>query len=244
MKSTLSTLLFILIGSTLSLAQSKITVDSVFNKYYDATGGKALWDNIKTYSMQRSYRAGTSADYDAEVYVSLPEQAMHKSKIIMKRGFVYAVKGNDGWLKIPLGSGDKVTKYQVNDLGKAEQTSMRAEMYDLLVPFLNYQTRGYVATLVGTETLNGKPVHQVELQSKDVRYNLYFDAGSGLLVREKQLEGGVETVTDYSNYTKSKYGIMYPAAAVETNTKDKKAIKVTTASLAINEAINPEYFKR
>jgi hypothetical protein len=243
MKNLLKSSLFFLLSIAFSFGQNAMTVDSVFNKYYDATGGKALWDSVETYSMKRSYRSNSSADYDAEIYVSMADQAMSKSKIILKRNFIYAVKGNEGWLKIPLGSYDKVTKYQVKDLSQNEQDNMRLEMYDLLVPFVNYKDRGMVATLVGAEKMDGINVHQVELQGKGVKYNLYFDAKTGLLLREKQTQAGEVITTDYSNYKKSKYGISYPATLTQTSSKDKTKVSVTS-ELAVNETLNPEYFKK
>lgn len=232
-----------LVSVVLAFGQNAMTVDSVFAHYYDATGGEALWNNIKNYSLKRSYSSGSAADYDSEIYVSMPEQAMSKSKIIMKRSFIYGVKGTQGWLKIPIGGSDKTTKYQVKDLSQSEQSAMRLEMYDLLAPFINYKDRALVATLVGEEKLDGKSVQQVELQGRGVKYNLYFDTDSGLLVREKLTLDGVVTTTDFSNYMKSTYGIMYPATLVETNSKDNAKTTITS-QLAVNGTISPEYFQR
>jgi hypothetical protein len=226
-----------------TVAQTTVSVDSVFADYYEATGGKDLWNSLKTYTLKRSYRSNSSADYDAEIYVSLPEQAMNKSKIILKRNFVYAVKGTEGWLKIPLGSYDKVTKYQVKDLSQNEQDNMRLEMYDLLVPFINYKSRGLIATYVGNVKIGTNDVHHVELQGKGVKYNLYFDAKTGLLIREKETQAGEVITTDYSDYTKSKFGIVYPATLTQTNSKDKSKVNITS-ELVVNETINPEYFQR
>ncbi len=116
----------------------------------------------------------------------------------MNRAFVYTVKGADGWVKVPLGN-----KMDVKDLSQAEKDGMKYEMYENLVPFIDYQNRGFIATTVGTETINGVATNQVELQGKGVKYNLYFDAKTGLLIRQKETLAGVETVTDLSNYTKS-----------------------------------------
>ncbi|TDB60046.1 hypothetical protein [Arundinibacter roseus] len=226
-----------------SFAQKPMPVDSVFARYYEATGGKALWDGLKTYTIKRSYKSGSAADYDAEIYVSMPEKAISKSKIILKRDFVYAVKGNEGWLKIPLGSSDKVTKYQVKDLSQAEQGNLRMEMYDLLAPFIDFKTRGLVGTLVGTEKIDTTSVYHVELQGKGVKYNLHFGVGSGLLIREKATQGTEVITRDYSKYVKSKYGILYPSSITETSSKDKSKVTITS-ELAVNEAIKPEVFKR
>lgn len=230
-------------GTTTTAQKDTVTVDSVFLNYYKATGGVALWDSLETYTMKRSYRSGTSADYDAEVYVSMADRAMSKSKIILKRNFIYGVKGTEGWLKIPLGSYDKVTKYQVKDLSQNEQETMRLEMYDFLVPFIDYKNRGMVATLVGTETLDTTNVYQVEVQNKQVKYNLYFGVKSGLLLSEKRTQGTEVTTTEYGKYVKSKFGIMYPSALTITSSKDKTKV-VVTSELMVNEKIDPEVFKR
>jgi hypothetical protein len=243
MKKVFLSLLALIITTTISFGQAKITVDTVFNNYYKATGGVALWDSLSTYSMKRSYKSNSATDYDAEVYASIPQDAISKTKIVLKKGFIYASKGKEGWLKIPLGSSDKVTKYQVNGLSQTEQDNLKTEMYDFIVPFVNYKKRGLIATFVGKETVDKKDLYNVELQGKGVKYNLYFDTTSGLLVKQKKVVGTEQIVTDYTTYTKSKYGISYPSAAVETSSKDKKAIKVTS-TVNFNEKIAPSYFTK
>ena len=216
----------------------KIPADSIFASYFTATGGKALWDDVKTYTIKRSYSAASATPYTSEIAVSVPEKSIYKSKTIMNRTFVYGVKGTDGWIKVPLGG-----KMDVKDLSQAEQANMRLEMYDLLVPFIDYQNRGFIATTVGTEMLKGVSVNQVEMQGTGVKYNLWFDGSTGLLTRQKETLAGVETVTDFSNYTKSSSGILYPAKLVEINTVDKKPVSIIS-TVVMNGAVSPELFKR
>lgn len=237
MKKLLGITIAILLAHTLSFAQ-KLPADSIFSNYYKATGGKSLWNSVKSYSLKRSYAAASAAPYTSSIAVSVPEQSIYKSKTIMKRSFVYTVKGNEGWIKVPIGN-----KMDVKDLSQAEQENMRFEIYDNLAPFIDYKNRGLIATTVGTEALNGVQVNQVELQGKGIRYNLYFDAKTGLLVRIKETLAGVETTSDLSNYTKSAYGILYPAKLVEINSVDKKPVTITSA-VTINDAVSPELFKR
>ena len=242
-KKFISATLAFLLAATFSFGQANMPVDSVFAKYYTATGGEKLWKNVNNYSLKRTYSSNSSADYDSQIYVSMPDKAMSKTKSIMKRDFVYGVKGSEGWLKIPIGGSDKATRYQVKDLSQAEQDNMRLEMYDLLASFVNYKDRSLVATYVGVDQVDGAPMHQVELQGKGVKYNLYFDAKTGLLKRQKQTVAGITTTTDYGDYKKSKYGIMYPATLTETSSKDNAKITITS-ELAVNETISPENFQR
>lgn len=237
MKKILGILVALTLIHTLTFAQ-KLPADSIFASYYKATGGKNLWTSVKSYNLKRTYAAPSATPYESNIAVSVPDKSIYKSKIVMKRNFVYTVKGNEGWLKVPIGN-----KMDVKDLSQAEQSNMRYEIYNNLAPFIDYKNRGLIATTVGTETLNGAQVNQVELQGSGIKYNLYFDAKSGLLVRSKESSAGVETVTDLSNYTKSAYGILYPAKLVETNSVDKKPVTITS-TVTINEAVNPELFKR
>jgi hypothetical protein len=237
MKKILSISLALLLIHTCSFGQ-KLPADSIFANYYKATGGKALWDGIKTYNLKRSYTSASATPFEANVSASIPDQSIYKSKVIMRRNFEYGVKPNEGWIKVPIGN-----KMDVKDLSQAEQENMRFEIYENLAPFIDYQKRGLIATTVGTEAVNGVTTNHVEMQGKGIKYNLYFDATTGLLVRQRQTAAGVEMVSTYSNYIKSPYGISYPSKIVQVNSSDKKPVSITS-SLAVNQTIAPEVFKR
>lgn len=221
-----------------------VSADSIFSKYYQATGGKAKWDSVETYSIQQTYRSGSANDYDLEIKGSLPLEALSRTRTIMKRDFIYGIRGKDGWLKIPLGSRDKVTQFQTSDLSEKERENMRRELRDLLNAFDDYTTKGYIATVVGTELINAKPAYQVELEGKTVKYNLFFDVASGLLVREKLTLPTNEIQTrDHAKYVKSTYGLLYPSESVLVSSIDKKAVKVTTI-MDFNTKLTDDVFTR
>ncbi|MBB3839280.1 putative salt-induced outer membrane protein [Runella defluvii] len=230
MKQLVVTFFLAAVVSTGLYAQtSDAKADSVFLKYYTATGGKALWDSVQTYTLKQAYRAGTANDFDLDIKASLPSQAMVKVRTILKRDFIYGIKATDGWLKIPIGSRDKVTQYQTSNLSDKEREIMRRELTDILIPFDDYTTKGYIATVVGTEQINGATATQVELEGKGVKYNLYFDAKTGLLLREKlTLATGEIQTRDHAKYEKSKYGLSYPSETTYVSSIDKKPMKVTT----------------
>ncbi|REA59021.1 hypothetical protein DSL64_18855 [Dyadobacter luteus] len=237
MKKLLSTAVALLLIHTFSFGQ-KLPADSIFANYYKATGGKELWDGVKSYALKRNYASASAAPFEANVSVSIPDQSMYKSKVIMRRNFEYGVKPDGGWIKVPIGN-----KIDVKDLSQAEQENMRTEIYENLAAFIDYQKRGFIATTVGTEAVNGVTTNHVEMQGKGIKYNLYFDAATGLLVRQRETVGGIETVSTYSNYVKSPYGISYPTKIVQVNSSDKKPVTVTS-SLTVNQTIAPEVFKR
>ncbi len=226
---TLLVLVAVMAQARLYAQTVTVTADSIFNKYYAATGGRALWDSVQTYVIKQTYRAGSANDYDLDVKASLPLQSLSKTRTIMKRDFIYGIKGTDGWLKIPLGSRDKVTQYQTSDLSEKERENMRRELRDFLAPFDDYAQKGYIATVVGKEQINNKPAYQVELEGKGIKYNLFFDEVSGLLVRERLTLPTKEIQTrDHAKYEKSTFGISYPSETIFVSSIDKKSVKVTT----------------
>lgn len=246
MNNQMRVLAFAVLLTTVSFqtfAQQRVSVDSVFNKFYEATGGKQKWDQIQTYTFKRKYVSTNVASFDSEISGSLSEKALYKNEIIKGRGFIYGIKGNDAWRKVPLGSSDKVTKYQVSSLSADKQGSMRLELYDFLVPFLDYKNRGFIATLVGADKLNGKPVQKVELQSKEGRYTLLFDDATGLLLQSRLLAGGEETISDYDKYVKSDFGILYPSMIEQKEVKRKASYSITS-QLILNGKIDPAHFKK
>lgn len=241
MKKAIISIIAFSISTSFAFAQ---TAEDVLDKYIEATGGKSLWDGVNTYTMKQSYKAGTAADYDMDLKVNLADASMSKSKTILKRTFIYGIKGNSGWFKVPLGTGDKATQYETKDLNQKEQDNMRRELKEMVLPFWDYQKKGYVATLVGTETLGNKKVNHVELNGKGVKYNLYFDQATGLLARKKLTLSPSEVITeDYTAYATSPYGIKYPSEGTYTNTAEKRSVKLTT-NIVFNDNISASAFAR
>jgi hypothetical protein len=67
--------------------------------------------------------------------------------------------------------------------------------------WLDYKKEKSKLALGGQETIQGKPANSVVLTTvKDVKIKLYFDAASGLLVREEIPAGEITRVFDYSDF--------------------------------------------
>ena len=187
---------------------AQITVDSVFNNHFKASGGKTLWDSVKTYTIKQSFVSNAPSDYDMEVKASMTDVAMLKTKTIMKRGFIYAVNPTDAFFRVPLGSRDKAVVYETKDLSDKEKMNMKREVMDMFAPFYNYQAKGYIATYVGLETMGAQKVHHIELSGKDIKYDLYFDNVTNLLAKQKEkLSSGEEITKENYTYSTSDFGI-------------------------------------
>lgn len=211
--------------------------DEVFNKYYEATGGKELWDSIKTYTIKQSYKANATTDFDQEISASFDEQAISKVKTLMKKDFIYVAKGQDGWLKIPMGSRDKATKFDVKDLSEREKNSLISELRESIIPFWDYSKRSYKARIVATE---GKNI-QVELANTTQKYDLFFNTDTGLLTKQVLTEGREITTVEHQKYTKSTLGISYASESTSVNNTDRRNNKVTT-SIIFNDKLDSALF--
>ena len=241
MKKITLILLLTAVAVVSSFAQS---ADSTFDNYLEATGGKTLWNSVKTYSLKQVYVSNAPSDFDMEVKASLTDGAMLKTKTIMKRNFIYAISPTDAFLRIPMGSRDKAVVYDTKDLSDKEKANMKREVNDMFAPFYDYNAKNYIATYVGVEELEAQKVHHIELTGKDVKYDLYFDAITNLLTKQKEtLATGEEITKQYTAYTTSTFGIKYPSAGTYYSSIDKRNVKLTTV-MVFNPAFDGATFKR
>ena len=241
MKNTVIKIVALIFISLCTFAQ---TADDIFNNHIEATGGKALWNGVSTYSIKQVYRGNSAADYDIELKGSFSDAALYKAKTILKRTFIFGVKGAEGWRKVPLGSSDKATQYETNSLSEKEQENMRRELKENILPFLDYEEKGYIATVVGSETINGAKTTHVELSGKGVKYNLYFDETTRLLTRKKLTLNTGEVITeDYAKYGDTAYGVKFPTESNYLSSIDKRNLKVST-SIIFNDTIAPAFLTR
>ncbi|MCD8539701.1 MAG: hypothetical protein LRY55_07975 [Leadbetterella sp.] len=138
----------------LSQAQS---ADALIEKYLEATGGKDKIENVSTFKYNRSYVANANTDYDEEVVVVGDKNQLSRKKTLLKRDFYYVLNGNQGWVKIPMGSPDKKVTYSTKDLSSKEVTELSVEAKDGVLPFINFESKGYkLSAPVAAATVEGK----------------------------------------------------------------------------------------
>src|SRR5690606_24670986 len=87
------------------------TADEVVDKYLDATEAKGKLEAITTFKYSRSYVANANTDYDEEVVVVGDKGQLSRKKSLLKRDFFYVLNGNEGWVKVPMGSANKKITY-------------------------------------------------------------------------------------------------------------------------------------
>ncbi len=226
-----------------TLTLSAQTSAEVLTKFYDASGGKPAWEAVKTYTLTRSFVANAPTDYDMELNVAAETGKISRRKSIMKRDFFYVVDGNDGWLKIPMGSMDKNVKYNVKDLSQAEKTSMQQEVKDGILPLIDFDKKGFKSSFEAYKNYSGKMLAKLTLSRGDDKIDYFFDKETGLIVREVYTTPKLTETWEHTKYAETSNGIKYPTESVYVDSKANKKTTVST-KLEVIQSVDPVLFIR
>jgi hypothetical protein len=213
------------------------TADEVVNKYFDAIGGKAKIEALKTmYSEGEISIMNNPAPFVSSVIdgkASKTEMDFNGQKIIN----CYTVGA--GWTVNPLAGVPDPTPIPASQIGIGAMT------YDLKGPFYNYAAKGYKLELAGKEKFNGADVFKLKLTTQDsVEMDGYFDAASyyqlKLVIKTKISGQPLEIAMVSSDYQKVNNGMMLPFVTEVSY----PGLTVTSTSKIIeaNKEIDPAIF--
>jgi hypothetical protein len=237
----LSTLILMAVLPLFTEAQ---TAAEVVNKFLEAAGGEDKISVIKTFQYKRSYKANAATDYDEEVTIASGENKFSRKKSILDRDFYYVLNGNAGWLKIPMGSRDKAPSYTTKDLNEKEKGDLMLEVKDGLMPFYNFEAKGYKLQEGATDAnIDGKSTSKLTIEKTGIKREYYFDKSNGLLVRETWIVNGITHTLDHKKYDDTKLGVKLPVESSYFNTKDKKVTAVTTEWILENPTQGVSFIK-
>lgn len=174
-------------------------IDQVLQKYYEATGGKANWEAVKSIKIT-GFSNIMGMDIPYTQYVKRPGKWMIEI-FVQSAKIVQAYDGSKGWMinpmtgsKKPAETDDETTKIFINN------SLIGGKLY-------NIDEMGFKVELAGKEDLNGKEVYKVNVTDKDgVVTVFYIDADTYLITKSnsKITRMGNEFTTEifYSNYKK------------------------------------------
>lgn len=169
------------------------TADQLLAKYEAALGGADAIAKITTRKM-----TGVSVDVQGkEQPVEVVQTASGKfvTKVTMQEGMTRAMglSGTTAWMSSPRG---------VRELPPEAADGMKREAE--LFPLARLKAQAGAMRVRGTEMLDGAPAYCVAAAGTQGTDLYYFDAASGLLVREATLTetmiGAIPDQTDYSDY--------------------------------------------
>ena len=170
------------------------TAEQVLDKYYQALGGAAAINKLKSRVMKGTLTTANGADLGYELYQSGPEMVLATITTpqmgVIERGF----NGSAGWEKSTKG---------VRELGAEEVTYLRR--YPDLYKDIKLTDQFSRISVAGKPKIDGRDVYVLRATTTGgKREQLYFDAETGLLIRRTTSTttpvGIIPEQVDFSDY--------------------------------------------
>lgn len=228
-------------------AVKPLTVDDILAKYYENSGGKVLWDSLKTVRMK-----GQVSVQGMEIPVTIIQTAAGQQKVSIKfQGqeiTQVAFDGEKGW------STDFMTQ-KAEKMTPETNVNTKQQVLDFPDALYNYRAKGYLAQLEGTEMIEGQEAIKVKLIKKPIKLDgqeqenivYYFfspDNYLPLAMRAISLSGqtkgaSVETLLD--DY-RAVQGLLFPfSSRISYNGQPGEAIQLD--DIETNVVVNPTLFE-
>ena len=217
------------------------SADQVFDKYLQAVGGSEKAAAITSIVFKGTYQGYAEPKSPLEIYTRAPNQ---RTMIVHTDGGDRTITfdGSNGWTAAP--AADKpfpLIRYSNGDLD--------AVRLDAVLSFPAGIKQAITKPVAGSTTIDDKDVIVVEGTANGGRspVKLYFDKGSGLLLRQVRyadtMIGRVPVQVDYSDYRDvPRAGIKLPFHVVTTWTDGRSDVLLSSAET--NVAIDAAKFNQ
>lgn len=218
------------------------SVDDIINQYIIARGGIDKLHSVKSISLE-----GTREMMGNEVQVKVTKVQGKLSRTDFEFGgnMGYTIITPDkGWAYIPMRS-DKPDPMPADRL-----KSMQREL-DIAGPLADYKAKGYRATSLGKDTVNGKECYKIQLNDIDGKESLYFiDTKTNLLLQTRQMmetngrnagKEEKEIITNYSDY-KDFGGVLFPQT-IKTEGAGMGSGSMTFDKIEVNIPVDEKMYK-
>lgn len=243
----LTILLLALILVSGNLFAQDVTVDEILEGYFENTGGKDAWMELKGMKMTAKVMQGG---------LEIPVEFVQ-----MKDGKSYQKISFQGQ-EIMQGVYDGEVLWNMNFQSmKAEKADTEAlenfklDINDFPDSFLDYKAKGYTVELLGTETIDGAETYKVKLTKEpkmqngeaydDITY-YYFDTEAFIpLASESEVKSGPmagkiqqSTMSDYQEV-----GGLYFPFSITQGIKDGPSQPITFESIEVDPEVDESVFK-
>ena len=202
----LSTSIFAVLVSLITLNLNAQSVEEIVNKHLDAIGGKQKLSSINSVKMENAMEVmGNSATTTITI---LNGKGYKTESEIMGSKMVQVINDKGGWMINPMGgSSDPV------DLPADAAKQAASQLF--IVPLLDYSNRGMKLNLEGKETIGGADAYKLKVTNKEgADITMYIDASTFYLTRLVQSADVMgQTVTNtvtYSDFKKTEHGWVVP----------------------------------
>ncbi len=235
MKKKLLILIQLILISGFAVGQS---ADTLVARYIQATGGTEVYDNINKYAIHLQGNE-SNVPYESDLAVSLTAKKVLKTRTVLSRKFLYQLDGTQANLYIPTGGLNRSNSFQSQKLSDFEKSKLDLELKDGLLPFKDYQTKGYKAKVIGPKTVNKESCILVEFSNGDITRNYCFSSKTNLIVQEDlTYANGEKVIFIYTAYAKLDNGLLYPSDADMTEAGKTRKIVIISK---INDIPDSEF---
>ena len=202
----LSTSIFAVLVSLITLNLNAQSVEEIVNKHLDAIGGKQKLSSINSVKMENAMEVmGNSATTTITI---LNGKGYKTESEIMGSKMVQVINDKGGWMINPMGGSSEPV-----DLPADAAKQAASQLF--IVPLLDYSNRGMKLNLEGKETLGGADAYKLKVTNKEgADITMYIDASTFYLTRLVQSADVMgQTVTNtitYSDFKKTEHGWVVP----------------------------------
>jgi hypothetical protein len=170
------------------------TFDQIVEKYVQAVGGSAAFDNLRSRVMKGTVTEGRGGTGEIEIDQSAPDRIVTITRF-QNREVSQGYNGSVAWAKSPFGQSEIVG---------AELAQIRRAA-DIARP-LKIREECQTPRVLGKSDIGGKEAFEVAGRTDGQRVRLFLDSGTGLLLRRRVLVdtvlGAFPEQDDYSDYRK------------------------------------------
>jgi outer membrane lipoprotein-sorting protein len=141
-------------------------LDSILTKYFNAIGGPAKWNDIKTLKYTGKMDSMGKLFQMAIVY-----KRPDKCRIDFSLGHIYFIQsydGKDAWKFNPTTEGSAPELLKGNDAEDLKETC------DFDGPLIDYKQKGHKLELMGMEKINGREAYKIKVSFKSGNVDYYY----------------------------------------------------------------------
>ncbi len=215
------------------------TTPQIIEKYLTFLGGEDRLKAIHSRSDSGTYNYG-GIEFPFVSYAKSPDRYKY---IVSFKGkyFAQAFDGTDGWkIDVFKGEKNKTILHGKPALAMANEADVQLES-----PFIDYQKKGCVVTLTGTDTVGQKICYRISMQSASDTALYDFDRSTGELVKKTAISKNAELNnaildTYFTDYTEVE-GIKIPFKTIH-KIKDQTVLTVTIKKCELNPSIPDSIF--
>jgi hypothetical protein len=207
------------------------TADEIINDYITAMGGMQKLASINTIYMEGIIDNGNGRKIPTRRWIVNKKNFRSETTVSGITSFTI-IRKDSGWNFSP-NRGQRAPEPMTASAVTANQPNL-----DIEGPLVNYKAKGYKVTYEGTDEIEGTEAYKITAALNDsLVKTFYVDPDSHFVMRVKtrsKANGRVSvSSTDYSNYTKTADGYIFPMAMGN--------IKYTV--IKVNTEINENLFK-